>query len=210
MLVSPDFSCRFDMRGSPSEFSQGETPMLNFLTDRARPISTAGSRAAARRCAIGLISAVILAVVAASWLTTAASARGMGGGSGGGRSFGHSRGSPSFGRFHSGPRFSRFDKFGFIRDRRFHESINGGFFNGNRRFNNGFNGGFFDSSFPFGGWGGWGWGDFGGPFQGTQPIQPVITGDPAPAPRPQRYEPPTVETTPEGVTIVRGPGSRHF
>jgi len=206
--------------------------MLNLLTDRARPISTAGSQAAARSCAIGLICAVILAVVATSWLTTAASARGMGGGSGGGRSVGGSRGSPSLGGFHSGPhfflgarsgsffagrhflgdgRFSRFDKFGFIRDRRFHEGFNGGFFNGirDRRFNNGFNGGFFDSSFPFGGWGGWGWGDFGGPFPSTQPIQPVITGDLAPAPRPQRYEPPTVETTPSGVTIVRGPGSRH-
>jgi len=189
--------------------------MRNRLAIEARPISTVGLQAAARSRAFALIAAVILMVAAMSWLATAAGARGMGGGSHGGSHGSHSfAGARSFGGAHSGARFGRhfFVDDRFARFNRFSRFSDRGFRN---RFDGGFNNGFFpfdfsgDFGFPFGSWG-----DFGWPFPSSQLIQPAVTDDPpaAPpvAPRPQRYEPPTVETTPSGVTIVRGPGSRHF
>jgi len=190
--------------------------MRNRLAIEARPISTVGLQAAARSRAFGLIAAVILMIAATSWLATAAGARGMGGGSHGGSHGSHSfAGARSFGGAHSGAhffagfgsgrrfladgRFGHFNRFSRFSDRRFRNRFDGGFNNGFFPF--GFSG---DFGFPFGSWG-----DFGWPFPSNQLIQPAVTDDPPVAPRPQRYEPPTVETTPSGVTIVRGPGSRH-
>jgi hypothetical protein len=202
--------------------------MRNRLAIEARPISTVGLQAAARSRAFALIAAVILMVAAMSWLATAAGARGMGGGSHGSHSFAGAR---SFGGAHSGARFgrhffvddrfARFNRFSRFSDRRFRNRFDGEFNNGFFPFGFGSDFGFpigfgGDFGFPIGFGGDFGfpfgsWGDFGWPSPSTQLIQPAVTGDPpAAAPRPQRYEPPTVETTSSGVTIVRGPGSRHF
>ncbi len=60
----------------------------------------------------------------------------------------------------------------------------------------------------------WPWGlydDFGSGFREYGPADMTATDDDrGRMPLTRRYEPPTVETTPSGVTILRGPGSRHF
>ncbi len=70
---------------------------------------------------------------------------------------------------------------------------------------------FADAFFPFGFFGGLGW-----PF--TQPDLAVVATDEGDQAdwrtlpfwvRVDRYEPPTVEKAPSGVTIIRGPGSHH-
>jgi len=69
---------------------------------------------------------------------------------------------------------------------------------------------FADGFFPFGSFGDFGWG-----WPGAQPGPlaggggPELIDDPPLQRRSGRYERPTVETTASGVTIIRGPGSRH-
>lgn len=175
-------------------------------------------RAVAVAC-VSFTTGIMLAA-ASNGLVTAASARGMGGGGSMGFHGGHfsgfhgSRGfrGAQFSRFHGfhdfrGAQFSRFHGFHDFRGahfRRFHAFRN---FN-NRNDQLGF--------IPWG-WGG-GWGDFGcsdltWPCEGNWwagAADPRNSADPASDPPPpslSRYEPPTVETTPFGVTIIRGPGS---
>lgn len=65
---------------------------------------------------------------------------------------------------------------------------------------------FADGFFPFG---------FGWPISEPDLVTPADEGDTVDQPGPpvrfrlDRYEPPTVEKTPSGVTIIRGPGSHH-
>ncbi len=80
-----------------------------------------------------------------------------------------------------------------------------------RRFHHGDHGVFANGFFPFGFFGGFSW-----PF-----IEPELAAAAADEGnqadwrslpfwlRPDRYEPPTVEKAPSGVTIIRGPGSHH-
>ncbi len=60
----------------------------------------------------------------------------------------------------------------------------------------------------------WPWGfydDFGSAFPQYGPADMTAEEyDGGGMPLARRYERPTVETTPSGVTIIRGPGSRHF
>jgi hypothetical protein len=161
-----------------------------------------------RWLSVSLLAGALIAIGAGEF-PKAADARGMSGGSISGRSFeGHA--SSSFGRSRIGfgevnrHRFdSRRDRF-FARDDfdRFHDF---------RRFRDRRRGEFGDGFFPFG------FGDFGWGWPAGQTDLPVLGdgigsgGDPGPPleRRLGRYEPPTTETTPSGVTIIRGPGSRH-
>jgi hypothetical protein len=59
------------------------------------------------------------------------------------------------------------------------------------------------------GWGGWGWGGWSDTYPTpAMPYAPRVIVVRAPR-RPVAEERPTVEMTPSGVQIVRGPGSRH-
>ena len=83
-----------------------------------------------------------------------------------------------------------------------------------RRFRRRDRDGFGDGFFPVGDFGDFGWPYWPHPQPDSAAAGNVSDGvdDPGP-PFPNRfgrYEPPTVETTPSGVTIVRGPGSHHF
>lgn len=85
-----------------------------------------------------------------------------------------------------------------IFERRFHR-------HGDRLFGRGF--------LPFGFYGGFGWPDFEPALAATSP-DPDANDDTrwrglSFSGRPDRYEPPTVEQSPSGVTIIRGPGSHH-
>jgi hypothetical protein len=173
----------------------------------------------ARRILAGCCALTVAGIVLAApdGLVTPAGARQMGGGGGhggfaGSGGFAGARSGLRLGTPFAGAQLGHFRSFFFDSNR----------FNSDFRFSRGFNnrGNLFGS---FGG--GWGWGDFYCP-DGTFPCQanwaagydPRYAGgyagdaqppDPPP-PRVRRYEPPTVETTPEGITIVRGPGSRHL
>lgn len=81
----------------------------------------------------------------------------------------------------------------------------------------GFQGGPFANVFPgYWGWGGWGWGWDGGEAWDGPGAWPNNGAAAPPSPPPRwvaRFtaaSPPSTETTPQGVTIIRGPGSHHF
>jgi hypothetical protein len=172
------------------------------------------------------VAGIVLA--APDGLVTPAGAREMGGGGGhggfaGSRAFAGARFGLSFGTPFAGAQLGHFrTSFPFGHFRSFFFDSNR--FNSDFRFSRGFNNrGNQFGSFGSGG-GGVGWSDCfpDGTFpcqgNGSAGYDPRYAGgyagdaqppDPPP-PRVSRYEPPTVETTPEGVTIVRGPGSRHL
>jgi hypothetical protein len=181
----------------------------------------------ARRILAGCCALTMAGIVLAApdGLVTPAGARQMGGGGGhggfaGSGGFVGARSGLRLGAPSQGAQLGHFRSFFFDSNR-----FNSFFFDSNRfnsdfRFSRGFNnrGNQFDSF--GGGGGGWGWSDCfpNGTFPCQAGYDPRYAGgyagdaqppDPPP-PRVRRYEPATVETTPEGVTIVRGPGSRHL
>lgn len=161
-----------------------------------------------RRFWISLLTGLLIAA-GADALASPVSARGMSGGSisHGSLSAGRTTGDPT--QF-SGLRARRFDS---RRDRFFAREDRDRFAEF-RRFRRRDRDGFGDGFFPFGDFG-----DSGGPYWPYPQSDFAAAGnvsdgvdDPTPRfpSRFGRYEPPTVETTPSGVTIVRGPGSHHF
>jgi len=161
-----------------------------------------------RWLSVSLLAGLLIAIGAGE-LPKPADARDMSGGSIGGGTFaGHA--SSSFGRSRIG--FSRLNghRFDTRRDRFFAREDRDRF-RDFRRFDRRRRGEFADGFFPFG------FGDFGWGWPAGQTDLPVLGAgsvagdDPGPPVerRLGRYEPPTIKTTPSGVTIIRGPGSRH-
>jgi hypothetical protein len=141
----------------------------------------------------------LLIVNGAVQLPNPASARGMNGDSIGFASAGRSTG-------FSGVNTHRFD----LRRGEFFARGDFDRFRDFRRFHRRDRDEFADGFFPFGSVGDFGWG-----WPGAQPDLfaggdgPELIDDPPFQRRFGRYERPTVETTASGVTIIRGPGSRH-
>lgn len=172
-----------------------------------RQFAPSCSRLSSRRHWISLLAGLLIAV-GAGQLATPANARGMHGGSIGNETPAD-HASLSFGRSTMEFNGAHAPRFAFRRD--------GGFaredfdrFRGLRRFHHRHRNESAEGFVPFGFFGDWGW-----PIAQTD----LLAGDEGseaadergpPFRKPLgRYEPPTVETTPSGVTIIRGPGSRH-
>lgn len=78
-----------------------------------------------------------------------------------------------------------------------------------RRFHGHERGDFANGFFPFGFWPGFGWPVAQQDLAAADDTGGMDSGPPFFWPQVERYQPPTVEKTPSGVTIIRGPGSSH-
>ena len=204
-LVSPDFLIP---RMCDCALSHQERAlMLNRAPDRSPRGPHRPTRQPAVGClAVSLIVGILTAFVAGG-LATPASARGMSGASGGGHGsagIGHpvARGSGAHVRSRSSTHAHREHLFADNDFSRFHDF---------RRFHHRHGDEFANGVFP------WGFGLFDEDWPGARSdLADVASRDETDGRswpfrgRVEHYEPPTVEVTPSGVTIMRGPGSHHF